>query len=128
MNSSKHDCQITVQQRSITQDPDDGTDIVGWVPLVAAAGSPVIGERWWAEVQDVMPSKAEAVRSGVANARQHTRVRMRYRSDIDATMRIIVHRDTDVVYQIIAGPAQIGGRKDRIEFVCEHYTTEAQGA
>jgi len=38
-------------------------------------------------------------------------------------MRVTVHRDTSVVYQIVAGPAFIGGRKDRIEMVIERATS-----
>ncbi len=128
MSIAQHNCQISVERKSITQDANDGTDIIAWVPLVAIAGSPVIAERWWAEVQDTMPSRSEAVKNGLAMARGQTRIRLRYRNDIDSSMRITVHRDSDVVYQIIGGPAQIGGRKSRIEILCEYYTTEAQGA
>lgn len=115
--------QISIEQKSVTQDADYGSDVVTWVPLVAAAGSPVIAERWWAEVQDVMPSRSEAVKNGLSNARNQTRIRMRYRNDIDSTMRVTVHGDSDVVYQIIGGPVEIGGRKAYIEMVCERYST-----
>lgn len=77
----------------------------------------------WAEVQDVLPSRAEAVRQGLAQARNQTRIRMRWRSDVDSTMRIVVHGDSDVVYQIVGGPAEIGGRQREIEMVCEKFST-----
>ena len=79
----------------------------------------------WAEVQDALPSRSEAVRQGLAQARNQTRIRMRWRSDVDSSMRIVVHGDdADTVYQIVAGPAEIGaGRKREIEVVCERYST-----
>ena len=76
-----------------------------------------------AEVQDVMPSRSEAVRQGLAQARNQTRIRIRWRGDIDSTMRIVLHGDTDKVLQIIGGPAEIGGRKVALEMVCELYST-----
>ena len=127
MSAGEVDCQITVEQKSVTRDADYNTEIVEWVPLVAVAGSPVVGERFWAKVQDVLPSRSESVKQGLAIGRNQTRIRLRYRNDIDSTMRVTVHRDTDVVYQIIAGPAFIGSRKDRIEIVCERYSSEGDG-
>ena len=55
-------------------------------------------------------------------ARNQTRVRLRYRSDIDSTMRVTVHGDSDVVYQIVGGPAMIG-RKELTELVLERYSS-----
>ena len=116
--------QITVEKKSVTKEATFGTEIVEWVPLVALPGSPVIGERFWAEVQDVLPSRAESVRQGLAVARNQTRLRMRWRNDITSDMRITVHGDgADVVYQIVGGPAEIEGRKERIEMMLERYTS-----
>lgn len=107
----------------MTQDPDYGTEIVAWVPLVEQAGSPTIAERFWAEVQDALPSRAESVTQGLAVARNQTRIRLRYRNDIDSSMRVTVHRDTDVVMQIVGGPAMVGGRKVLTEIVCERFSS-----
>jgi SPP1 family predicted phage head-tail adaptor len=74
----------------------------------------------WAEVQDGLPSRSESVRSGLAQGRQQTRVRIRHRNDIDSSMRIVAGAR---VLQIIGGPAEIGGRRAFIELVCEAYTT-----
>jgi hypothetical protein len=48
---------------------------------------------------------------------------MRWRADIDSSQRVTVHGETDVVYQIVAGPAEIDGRKGGLELVLEKYTT-----
>jgi head-tail adaptor len=93
------------------------------VPLVALPGSPVVAERFWAEVQDALPSRSEAVTQGLAVARNQTRLRMRWRDDINSSMRVTVHGDSDTVYQIVGGPADIDGRKSMIEMVLEKYSS-----
>ena len=119
MNSGKMDRQITIEQKSVTVDPVYGTELVTWVPLVALPGSPVVAVRFWAEVQDALPSRDERLTQNVAIAAKRTRIRMRWRDDIDSSMRVILHGDSDKTYQIISPPAEIEGRKDRIEFMCE---------
>lgn len=76
-----------------------------------------------AEVRDILPSRSEAVRQGLEVARNQSRLRMRWRGDIDSTMRVIVHGDSDVVYQIVGGPAEVGGRKRMLELVLERYSS-----
>lgn len=105
---------VSIDYKSVTQDATYNTDVPDWQLL----------EKVQAEVQDVMPSRSESVRQGLAVARNQVRLRMRWRNDITSDMRITVHGDTDVLYQIIAGPAEIEGRKRFIEMVLERYTTE----
>lgn len=119
MRAGSHDRQCTIERKVVTQDETYGTEIVTWAPLVAQAGSPTIAERFWGEKQDALPSRSESVQQGLAVARNHVRWRMRWRDDIDSSMRVTIHGDTDVVYQIVGGPAEIGGRKERIEMVLE---------
>ena len=114
MQPAKLDRQITIEKKSVTQDPTFGTEIVTWVPLVPAPGDPKL----WAEVQDVLPSRSESVTQGLAVARNQTRIRLIYRSDLDSSMRVTVHGDTDVVMQIVGGPAMLG-RREMTEIVCE---------
>jgi head-tail adaptor len=123
MRAGVHDKQISIWRKIVTQDPDFGTPIITRVPLVAQAGSPTVAERFWAEVQDALPSRAESVTQGLAVARNQTRIRMRWRNDVDSSMEIIVHGDTDVTYQIVGGPAEIEGRKERIEMMCERLSS-----
>ena len=116
------DREITIKQKSVTQDPVYGTETITWIPLVYSAGSPSVAERFWANVQDVLPSRSESVRQGLEVARNQTRIRIRYRNDIDSSMLVTVHGDTDVDYQIVGGPAMIG-RKELLEMVCERYSS-----
>lgn len=119
MSAGWYWCEITVEKKETTKDATYGTDVVAWVPLVA--GSPV--ERFPALVRDVLPSRAEAVRQGLETARNQTVIRIRWREDIDSSMRVILHRETDVTLQIVAGPAEVEGRKQKIEMVCERISS-----
>jgi SPP1 family predicted phage head-tail adaptor len=123
MRAGRMDRQVTIEKKETTQDPTYGTPIVTWVPLVALPGSPVVAERFWAEVQDALPSRSEAVTQGLAVARNQTRLRMRWRGDINSSMRVTVHGDSDVIYQIVGGPADIDGRKSMVEMVLEKYSS-----
>lgn len=118
------DRQITVEKPGTGRDPLYNTPTGDWEPLSILPGSPEVAERFWAEVRDVMPSRDEALRQGLQVGRKATRIRLRWRDDIDASMRVTVHGDTDTVYQIIGGPAEIGGRKAYIEMLCEKYSTD----
>ncbi len=126
MRASGYDCQVTIERPVTTRDARYGTDVVTWVALSYLPGSPAVAEKFWAEVQDVMPSRAESVRQGLALARNQVRVRIPYRNDIDSTMRVTIHRDTSVVHSIVGGPSEVGGRKRRIEMVCERFSTEGR--
>lgn len=121
MNAAELDQQITIQKKSVSQDPAYGTEVIAWVPLVEA--SPGVAEKFWAEVRDALPSRAESVTQGLAVARNQTRIRFRYRGDVDSSMRVIIHDGTDVVMQIVGGPAEVGGRKELTEIVCEKYSS-----
>lgn len=117
------DREITIERKQITSDATYGTELISWVPLVAQPGSPVVAQRFSAQVQDVLPSRSESVKQGLTLARNQTRLRMRYRTDIDSSMRVTVHGETDVLYQIVGGPAMIGGRKQLLELVLERYSS-----
>ena len=107
------DKRCRIEKKSTTEDPDTGRPIINWIPLDAV----------WAEVQDVLPSRSESVRQGLEIARNQTRVRIRYRSDVDSSMRLVIWRPGPITYQIVAGPAEIGGRQAYIEFVVERYSS-----
>ena len=116
--------QVTVEYPVKTQDATYGTNLITWYPLVRdGVGSPIVGVRFWAELQDVLPSRSESITQGLAVARNLTRCRLRWRSDIDSSMRVVVHGDSDVYYSIVGGPAEIEGRKERIELMLERYSS-----
>lgn len=110
----EQDVQVTVERPVSTPDPEFGSPVITWTAVF---------ERQWAKIQDALPSRSESVTQGLAVARNQSRLRMRYREDITSDMRVTVHRDADTVYQIVGGPAMIGGRKERIEVVLERYSS-----
>lgn len=122
MNSSKYKHQISINRPS-TIDGEFGPQPGPFVPLVALPGSPTAAERFWAEMVDEAPSRSEAVKNQLATAHNRTRCRMRWRSDVDSSMRVTWHKDADVVYAIIAGPADVGGRKEEIEMMLERFSS-----
>lgn len=109
--AAKLDQRIRIEQKQVTSDPDYGTQTTTWATFATV----------WAEVRDVLPSRSEAVKNGLVTATSQTRIRMRFRTDIDSTMRMIINRPAPVVYQIISGPAEIG-RRAWMEFVVERST------
>lgn len=128
MAAGTFDTPITVERKEVTLDPVYGTEIVSWAPLIGV-GSPLVAVKFWAEVKPVMPSRSESVRQGLAQAREQVRLRLRWRNDIDSTMRVIVARDaddpsdTDDIYQIVAGPTDIDGRRNMIEMMLERFSS-----
>lgn len=112
MNIGPLNSRCRIEQKSSVPDPDYGTEVITWTLLAVV----------WCSIQDELPSKSEAVKQGLVTASSRARVRMRYRTDIDSSMRLVIHRPAETVYQIIGGPA-ILGNKDGIELFVEKYSS-----
>lgn len=112
MRSERYDTFISVEYRNDEQEQSFGTTQTDWVRLCQG----------YAEVLDTLPSRSESVLQGVRLARDQVRIRMPYRSDIKKEMRIVAHRGTDEVYQIVGGPAMLG-RMEALEMVCERFSS-----
>ncbi len=87
-----------------------------------AVGSPIA-----ASVVDVLPSRAERLADGINVATRPAKVRMRFRTDVTPSMRIVMTKPFPRVMQIIAGPAEVGVR-DEVEFMVEDYTSAGNSA
>lgn len=109
---------ITIEQPVGSTDTATGTEEVTWAPLVEFEGSPQEGEKFWALWRDIRPGR-EATQNGLTLAKNRAECRIRWREDVTAAMRVTVHGDTDVVYSIIGGPSEVGGRKREIEMLLE---------
>ena len=126
MQSGRADRLITIEQPRRSVDPTYGTETIVWIPLLAEAGSPTVAVKFFAEIEDFLPSRSEGVTLGLQVARNQTRMRMRWRSDVTGDMRVTVHgltSDQDVLYSIVGGPAQILGRMAMLEAVLERYSS-----
>jgi head-tail adaptor len=73
-----------------------------------------------------MPGRSEGIAQNLVSTKLPTRIRMRYRDDIDTAMRVRLKTDgEDIIYQIIGGPSTVAleGRKTLIEILCEKYSS-----
>lgn len=104
--------RIEFQRREVTRDTTYGTSQEAWVPHVKV----------WAQVQDVLPSRAERMDQSISIQRRPARVRIRYRTDITGDMRI---NYAGRIMRIVAGPVELG-RRDGLEMMAEELSTEGQ--
>jgi|SRR3990172_4064961 len=100
--------RIRIERPVITADPVYGGEVTTWA-LVGLA---------WAEVVDKLPSRDEGLLDVITLSSIRARVRLRYRTDIDASCRFIIMRPDPATWQIIGGPAMVGNR-EAVEFLCE---------
>ena len=108
MDIGKLDKRIRIERKVETVDPVYGSVETSWQVLATV----------WANVVDHASFKDNEVSGAHEKATIKTRLRIRYRSDIDATMRVVMSRPTTQVWQISSTPIEIGNR-DGIEFTCE---------
>lgn len=114
MQAGRLDRRVTLLARSAVVEDDYGTQSVQWLPLATV----------WAELQDMLPSRAERIAEGIEIARRPVRVRLRWRDDVGTAERLGL--DDGRQLRIVAGPAEIFGRRHMIELVAEHLTTEGE--
>jgi len=100
--------QARIEYKTTSQDSAYGTEVVTWA---------LLGVRW-CHLQDVMQGRSESVVNGLEMAKNQTRCRLNYCTDIDSSMRITVNRPSPTTYQIVSGPAILGD-KERIEVMLE---------
>ena len=105
------DKRVRFENKSVTLDAVYGTEVISWVPIATI----------WAEKQDVLPTRtqAEMMRNGIQVAVMRSRLRLRHRADINATMRCVIG---GVTYRIVSESAEIG-RNEWMELLIERVTT-----
>lgn len=120
---------VRIERKATAADPEYvapdaqfGTANDVWLPLVVLPGSPVEAADLWAQILDALPSRSESVQQGLEVARNQTRVRMRWRNDVDSSMRIVERDGRQRTLQIVGGPAELG-RREFMELVCETVTS-----
>lgn len=77
MRAGKLRHRVTIQSPSLNQDPSTGEMLNGWADVATV----------WAEVTDLSVKEFLAAQAGQSEV--SSRVRIRYREGIDATMRIL---------------------------------------
>lgn len=125
--ASRMDSRIRIE-RPVADTSLDGAGSGNWVFVCEVA----------AEVQDMLPSRGERLADGINVATRPARVRIRYRADITAAMRILVGHyvegddgepvwHTDRTAQIITVPAELG-RREALEFMVEDFNPAGNAA
>ncbi|WP_294353326.1 phage head closure protein [uncultured Sphingomonas sp.] len=105
--------RVTIE-RPVADGAFDGAGSGAWTKVATV----------WASVVDALPSRGEKLAEGINVTARPARIRMRYREDLTAAMRLVMG---DRVMQIVAGPAVIGNR-DGIEVMAEDYTSAGNAA
>jgi head-tail adaptor len=115
--ASRYNRQIQIQ-RPVTDGDFDSAGSDNWAD---------VGKQIWASVVDALPSRGESLADGINVATRPAKVRMRFRTDVTASMRFVMTKPVPRVMQIIAGPAEVGVR-DEVEFMVEEYSPAGNGA
>jgi SPP1 family predicted phage head-tail adaptor len=109
IESTRYDRKITILRPMRVREDAYGTTEVVWVALATV----------WAEVQDMLPSRAERIAEGLEIGRRPCRVIIRFREDVTMDMRLEYRGRT----LRIAALAE-RGRRDALELTAEELTTE----
>ena len=107
--ASKLDTRIRIERKTIICDPQYGTEVVNWAEFGCV----------WAEVKDILPSKAERLADSIQIGRRPARIRIRFLAGLAADMRIIIDNR---IHQIISGPATLG-RREAMEIMVEEHSS-----
>jgi head-tail adaptor len=105
------DEKVTVRRKTTQRDPVYGTEINTWE---------TVADRVWANVQFVLPSRAEKSENGLRMSAHPARLRVRKQHMLTAEMSVTLHNHGDQVMQIIAGPSPLDDR-EHIECMMEAY-------
>lgn len=117
MHSQQYKDRVRIERKGAGTDPDYGTPVANavWIEVVTV----------YAQVQDVLPSRAESQDNPIRIEKSPARIRMRYRTGITSDMRMVQLNRDNRVLQITAGPAVLGC-KEGLEFMAEEYSTEGR--
>lgn len=113
MRAGQLDRRITLQRQGTTDDPLYGPQPGGWENFV---------ERIPAQKWDDLPSNTESTAGGLRLSNRPARVRIRYMRGVTSDMRVVLHEETDELYEITSTPAEIG-RREWLEFTVKAFTS-----
>jgi len=118
MEIGRLDRRVRFERRASGQDPDYGTPVDTWEEVATVM----------ANFQEQLPSRGERVAEGLRIAERPTRVRCRYRADVDASMRVVDLSRGGRVLKIATPPIEIGGRRRFLEFMATEFSTSGGGS
>lgn len=103
------DVRVQIQHKVVVREPTYGGETVAWTALATV----------WAQVIE-SATDGEAERTAQAAYARPSRVRMRWRADVDPTMRLLL--PTGRLLQI-TGTAMVG-RKQWLDLACQEWAHE----
>ena len=109
LQAGQLDRQVTIQRRAETRDSALGSVLVTWTALATV----------WAQVVESATASDEAMRAGVQTFARPSKVRIRWRADVDTTMHI---SHNGQLLQIL-GIAELG-RRQGLELACKEWAHE----
>jgi len=113
MNARDFNQKIRIERKTSARDPIYNTPVPeGWELFAEVS----------AQVQDVPPSRSEAVKNGLRLATDSARVRIRYLAGVTSDMRIVEKSHRKRTLQIVGGPAAIVGMR-YLEMMVEGYSS-----
>lgn len=113
--TARFDKRITFLKPVKVKDPRFNTSKPQFVPAVRDVA---------ANVQDMLPSRGEQVADGIDVRKRPCRIRIRWRSDVTADMRVQLGTRE---MEIVSGPAELG-RRETMEFMCVESSTQGSSA
>lgn len=113
MRGGALDRRISFQEPVIVDDPVYGPGVGDWKPFASRVA---------AQVWDDLPGRSEAVQNGLRMANRPARVRIRYMLGLRSDMRVVLHGETDQLFEISGGPAELG-RREWIELTIKAYSS-----
>ena len=107
------DQRFVIEAKSVTRDPDFGTEIVSWATVAAV---------WGRCLDEINPKRGgdELVENKLRTLTSRSRIRIRYLAGITTDMRVR-WPDRGRTFQITS-KAEIG-RRERLELSCEEYSS-----
>jgi SPP1 family predicted phage head-tail adaptor len=111
MQIGKLDRRIRIEQKSVTQDANYGSEVITWTTY----------KECWAQVLDITSRMQESTNSDLRLLKRPCKVLVRYDDGITAMMRIVMLDRDDRILQIVSKPAEIG-RREAMEFTAEDYS------
>lgn len=114
MQIGQLDRYIRLEQKSVTQDANYGSEVVTWTKY----------KECWASIQDITTRMQESTNNDLRLMKHPCKIIVRYDAGIDSNMRIVVLDDNNKILQIVTKPSEIG-RREAMEFTAEDYEANA---
>ncbi len=112
MDLGNLDWRVRFERKTVSRDAAFGSENITWTEVGT----------FWCNVEDINPWRSKTTSNDLTQGSTQTRVRLRYRSDLDMSMRMVIMRPDPIVYQIVGGPTELGWHEG-IEFLVERFTS-----